>query len=71
MHPTDDLVARGQVRIARAAAREAVQPAPMPGALHPASLGQPEHGAVFQRCQHDALVFRANGTVERIPGGRP
>jgi hypothetical protein len=64
MHPTDDLVALGQVRIARAAAagpRKASQPTSLLDKQHLARLERFE-----RRDAREALVFRSNGAVERI-----
>jgi hypothetical protein len=72
MHPTDDLVALGQVRIARAAAaalRKGSQPTSLTDQQHLARLERFERGdggTVLQRRPWDAIVFRANGVVERF-----
>jgi hypothetical protein len=64
MHPTDDLVALGQVRIARAAA------AALRKGSQPTSLTDRQHLARLERFERsgprEALVFRANGAVERF-----
>lgn len=64
MHPTDDLVALGQVRMARAAAagpRKASQPTSLLDKQHLARLERFE-----RRDAREALVFRSNGAVERF-----
>jgi photosystem II stability/assembly factor-like uncharacterized protein len=72
MHPTDDLVALGQVRIARAAAagpRKGSQPTSLTDQQHLARLERFERGdggTVLHRRPGGAIVFRAHGAIERF-----